>query len=400
MRFITILTMASFLTLSAVSHAGQKNADFDTAAKKMLGEHFTKYQVQEYYSGAELSVSMPDQPIHNYYIGNVSHDKNSEKVTATTLFQIGSITKSFTAAMVLQLEKEKFLSLNDSLTTHLPNYTKWSNVTLAQMLNMTSGLPNYSDTPLLNTVEAKNPSAVWSNEELIHFVYPRENLNPPLKAGYFYSNTGYVLTDMLITKLTHHTFKDELIQRTITPAKLTNTFYPLPTVDKVLKPRLAHGYNYNQYDNPALVGADMINNNLSWAAAAGAVISNSEDVIKWVQALFIGNAILDDAQKQKLTSIVSLQSGTLITKTTAEDTHAFGLGVAQIYNKEFPAESMWFYEGQTLGFRAIYIYVPCNKVVISTIFNSATNSENDHAIELVKGIYKLVIKQNPNLRCS
>ncbi len=399
MKSAYTLTALLWSVLTVTAHAAPKPADMQQAAQKLLDEHAHHYQDLEYFSGAALSIAIPGETIRNFYTGKISHDSNSENVSASTLFQIGSITKSFTAVIMLQLEKEKVLKLEDTLGMHLPRYDKWAKVPLHQLLNMTSGLPNYSDTPLLNTVEAKNPAAVWSNESLIEFVYPKDSFSPPLKSGYFYSNTGYVLMDMMISTLTKHSYKDELLARTVQAADLNNTFYPVPAADKLIKQRMAHGYNYNQYDNPALVGVDLINNNLSWAGAAGALVSNTEDITKWVQALFIGDKILNAEQKRKMMTIVSVKTGQPINKTSVDDVQAFGLGVAQIYNKENPKELMWFYEGETLGFRAIYIYVPCNKVVISCAFNSATNSENDHSHELVVGVYNLAIKQHPSLRC-
>lgn len=373
--------------------------DFDEKAQKVLTNHYQRYKNLEYFSGATLSIYIPKEKIRNYYIGHVSHAKDSQQITADTLFQIGSITKSFTAAITLQLEKEGKLHLNDTLKEWLPNYTKWSAIHIDELLNMTSGLPNYSDTPLWNAKEYSSPNYQWKNDELLSFVYPRDNFSPPLKDGYFYTNTGYVLTDLIIEKATQHSFQTELINRTIKPANLTNTYYPIPTVEKKIEKRIAHGYNYNQYDNPALLGADIVNNNLSWAAAAGGIIANSADVIKWVKALFIDDTILDTSQKKKLMHLISLATGKPIAETTKDAPQGFGLGVAQMYSKNKSIGNFWFYEGETLGFRAVYIYVPCNGVIISSIFNSATNTENDHSKELIMHTYRLILAQYPELNC-
>lgn len=399
MKLKLTIALTLSLTISTYAIAQKSQETFDQKAQKLLSTHVQQYKDLEYFSGASLSIYIPKDKIHNFYAGTVSHDANSPKVGADTLFQIGSITKSFTAAILLQLDKEKILRMEDTIKNYLPEYPKWSAIHITELLNMTSGLPNYSDTPLLNTEIYKNLSHYWANKELIKYVYPSENLTPPLKKNYFYTNTGYILADMIIEKITKKSFKDELLTRTFVPAELTNTFYPIPEFDKTVSSRMAHGYYYNQYDNPFLVGADVSHNNLSWAGAAGAIVSTSEDVIKWVKALFIDNKILDNAQKHLLMKSVSLSTGKPITKVSAQDPHSFGLGVAEMYNDKHPLENMWFYEGETLGFRALYIYVPCNGVIISTIFNSSTNSENDHAKDLVKAAYQLVIDNNPQLRC-
>jgi len=370
----------------------------DNKAKQIFTDHFQKYKDLEYYSGAALSIYIPKDNIHNFYLGTTTQQANSEPIADKTLFQIGSITKSFTAAVILQLEKENQLSLNDKIADHLPQYKKWGDVTIKQILNMTSGLPNYSDTPLLNAAETKNISQAFSKEELIKFVYPQVDLNPPLKTGFFYTNTGYILSDLLVEKIAENSFQDELINRTISKANLANTFYQPQNLSSDVQNRLAHGYNYNQYDNPVLVGKDVVNNNLSWAGAAGAVISNSEDIIHWVNALFVENTILDKPQKEKLQQIISLKTGKPIAKLSEEDSHGFGLGVAAAYDKKLSGQ-YWFYEGSTLGFRAVYFYKPCNGVIISSIFNSATNNENNHIGLLMQDIYKLVMQMNPKLNC-
>lgn len=89
--------------LLAVTSVFAANDPVETA----LAKHFSAYKDKEYFSGMAVAVYKPGQPIKNYVIGQTAHDAASEKVTTDTLFQIGSITKSFTAAIMLQLEKEK-----------------------------------------------------------------------------------------------------------------------------------------------------------------------------------------------------------------------------------------------------------------------------------------------------
>ncbi|MDR3477876.1 MAG: serine hydrolase [Gammaproteobacteria bacterium] len=392
--FVAVILMSSTACWSADS-----DQSLEINVQKALLVDYKQYKDLEYYSGAALSVYIPKKAIKNFYVGQVSHVPDSEKVSSSTLFEIGSITKSFTAAILLQLEKEQKLHLNDSLKNWLPQYDKWSIVTLDALLNMTSGLPNYSETPLWNVASYQDPSHVFTNEELIQYVYP-STFSPPLKTKYFYTNTGYTLLDLVIEKATHNTFNDELTKRTIHKINLQNTFYPVPAVPAEVEKRLAHGYNYNQYSNPPLVGKDLSQHNLSWAGAAGGIVSNSEDIIRWVKALFVEQDVLDAAQKIKLMQINSVLTGKPIKKLTASDPQGFGLGVAEGLDPEKLFGHYWFYEGETLGFRALYVYTPCNGVIISSVFNSATDNENDHAKLLMKKIYELVLKQYPALQCK
>lgn len=390
MRNINLLITLLFFFLSC-SWAFEKIPDFDDDIKHILNSHYLAYKDKEYFTGISLSVYIPHQAIKNYYIGQEAQEKGSKKIDADTLFEIGSITKSFTAAIVLQLEKENKLHLQDTLAEWLPTYRKWSHLTIQTLLNMTSGLPNYSDAALMNVEEFYHPERQWSEKQLINFVYPPGNLSPPLKPGYSYTNTGYILTGMMIEKATRNSFQKEIEERLIKPAHLSDTFYPIPSIDKKVAARLAHGYGYNPYTNPELVGKDMQKSNLSWAGAAGALISNSVDVIKWIRALFVDNSILDQNQKKQLMQIVSTATGEPIQQTSSANPRAFGLGVSEGFDKDFGR--YWFYEGETEGFRALYMYVPSNGIIIACIFNSAVNAENDHAGELMKKIY-LYTKKN------
>ncbi|MGR8932931.1 MAG: serine hydrolase domain-containing protein [Gammaproteobacteria bacterium] len=374
-----------------------------SSVENIFKSHFRKYSSIEYYSGAEISVYIPGKEIETYYSGRQSHEANSQDIDASTLFHIGSISKSFTSALILQLEKDQKLALTDNLARWFPKYEKWSSITIKQMLNMTSGLPNYSDTPLWNSTESKDLSRIWTERELINFAYPKFEPAPPLmfsgdKYGYFYTNTGYILAGMIAEKVTGETLKTAFITRLFDAANLTDTYYPVPTIDSIVIKNLASGYNYNQYDDPVRVGVDMRNNNLTWAGAAGGIVSNSQDIIKWVNALFVGNNILDSEQKKKLKSLVSLSTGEPISRTNKEHPGGFGLGIAQRWQKEMG--SFWFYEGITLGFRAAYLYKPCNGIIIASIFNSVPDSDHDHIGELMANIYMTILKENPNLDCG
>src|SRR6267378_733272 len=107
MNSYTKIAVAAFILASSPAlYAKNSASDFDMKAQAILIQHYQKYKDLEYFSGGELSIYIPHQKIKNYYTGQISHAKNSSAVSANTLFQIGSITKSFTAAVILQLEKE------------------------------------------------------------------------------------------------------------------------------------------------------------------------------------------------------------------------------------------------------------------------------------------------------
>ncbi|MBX9702647.1 MAG: beta-lactamase family protein [Silvanigrellaceae bacterium] len=361
----------------------------------LINHHLKQYSQLENFSAIQVSIKAGE--LKHYVAGTKNLAPGSAKITPTDLFDVGSITKSFTAALAVMAEADGKLQLNETVGHYLSEYPHWGNISLTGLLNMSTGIPNYSDSPTINYLLAKNLRQYWEPEELIGLAYPKQ-VNPPRKAGYFYSNTGYVLLDIILTKQYKMPFKQLLQDKIIKPLDLKNTFYPVPDYSKDVLDRLVHGYSYNIYDNPELLGQDVTENNLSWAGAAGAIVANSDDVVYWIENLFINDKILSQAQKNTIQKLISVSTGKSIKKTNSKDPRGFGLGIIQGYEPE--TGNYWFYEGKTLGYRAFYLYVPCNKVIIAALFNSATNSQNDHGGELMLGLYHEVVKQNETLVCK
>lgn len=378
--------------------AHNNSNNIDNLIQKSLQQYYKTYQPLEYFSGISVAIAIPNtKEIKTYTIGTISHKAKSVKITPQTLFQIGSISKSFTAAIAVKQTRANRLKLSDTVGQYLKQYPKWSDIKLQSLLNMTSGLPNYSDTPTWNYKESKDISRIWSNKQLIAFAYPRKQFMPPLKQGYYYTNTGYILADMMLEKASKQKFKKLLIEKIITPLALTNTFYSIPKMSATVRKRLAHGYGYNQFENPELLGKDLVKNNLSWAAAAGGLVATPSDVIKWVQALFINDKLFSDTERQQMQQLVSQKTGKPIANVTKDDPRGFALGLVSAYDPNLG--QFWFYEGETLGYRAIYMYKPCNKIIIAATLNSGTNSENDHISKLIQGLYQAILKAYPNYQC-
>lgn len=394
LTLLTILSAASLCILPA-----QAQETLDTKIQTVIFQHYQTYRDREYFSAIQSSIQIGDKPLKTYVIGRISRDIKSRPIDAQTLFNLGSITKSFTAALMLMAEKDKKLKLEADFTQYLPEYAKWSGLSLTRLLNMSTGLPNYTDSPTLNYLVTQDLKRVWNERELIAWVYPQNlPVAPPLKPGYFYTNTAYILSGLILEKQFQQPFKTLLENYLLKPYRLIQTFYPIPAYSQDVQNRLARGYSYNNYNNPELAGRDVTDNNLSWAGAAGGLVANSEDVVRWVRVLFSENQLLDAQQKQKLMQIVSFKTGQPLAVTTADDPRGYGLGVAQGYDEEIGRH--WFYEGETLGYRSLYLYVPCNQIIVSALFNSAVDDDNDHAGALLKQIYQTILQEYPQSQCK
>src|SRR6202042_566515 len=126
-------------------------------------------------------------------------------------------SKSFAAAVILQLEAAGKLSIDDTLGKWLPQYPAWKDVTIRRLLNMTSGIPNYSETEAMSRIWVNDPTRDLTAENLIELVNPIGKDNLSQNSGYHYSNTNYILAGMVAAKAAGQSYRD-LVHETIIKA--------------------------------------------------------------------------------------------------------------------------------------------------------------------------------------
>jgi D-alanyl-D-alanine carboxypeptidase len=326
-----------------------------------------------------MSVSLDANSATRNYVSGTLQQNGTEKVAPDTLFQIGSITKSFTAAVILQLESEGKLSIDDTVDKYLPNeYPKWNNVTLIQLMNMTSGIYDYVD-PYFGEREIYNPSyrhKTWQLHELADYAYNKHSdLKFPPGTNWEYTNTAYILLGMIIEQVTGHTVDYEFNSRLLgdnSQLGLLNTYY-LPYSPNDYPPdiqnRLAHDYKRIYPDKTI---SDITDIDLSMASTAGAMISDPKDIIIWVRDLF-NNKVLPAKQFKEMTT----EYWYLIPEDVKPKDAPGGVYPANTYygfglmaTKNFSPQKnyvingyTWWYQGGTLGGTFIFVLLPDNTVI-------------------------------------
>lgn len=406
------LTLTAFLvSANAFAQSPLSPTAFKKDLQNVVDTYYKTYNEQEQFTAIAASVFMPtiDKEIKTVVAGTIGYGPLNQPITSDNLFEIGSITKSFTALILLQLQSEGKLSLDDPLGKWLPQYTHWKDVRLRQLLNMTSGIPNYSEDPEFDKQMYGNLGHVWTNEALLTYAHPDKPLKVNKDNRYEYCNSNYILAALVIEKATKDTYENQLQQRILSHKSLKNTFYPAGpegiAVKKAISNQMVHGYFYDAKTNKSV---DTFNNDLSWAGAAGALVATTENVARWVQLLYHGTLITPahrEGALDELESVVSLKTGQPITQVTPEDPAGFGLGVARIYEKQ-SKQRFWMYEGSTLGFRVLYFWNSCNDVTTVVAINSkggegAKDSKlGDHIGEVNINLYNVIMKHYPQLRCE
>jgi D-alanyl-D-alanine carboxypeptidase len=319
----------------------------------------------EHVSAAGLSVSLPHSRSTIDVSAGATTFGGSVPVRPDSVWQIGSNTKAFTSVLLLQLEAEHRLSIDDPLGRWLPQYPQWRDVTIRRLLNMTSGIPTYDDQPAWYADYAANPHTYFSPERLVGYV-----LGVAATSGYSYSNTNYVLAEMIIERVTGDSYQHQLYRRLIDSLGLRDLYYwPDVYPARVTRREPAGYFSNDQFPIPQLLGRDVSRDTLSWARGAGAIISTTSDMTRWERALY-GGRLLPPRQQAELESLISIRTGQPIVSTSTTDPEGFGLGVAQQRNPQLG--TFWFYEGETLGFRALHAYFPDSGLIIAIGLNSAT----------------------------
>ena len=279
------LVVTLFLIGLVVVGCGPKNQG-DIAASEPTVEQEMETFLQAHVATGEFMgtvlVARGDEILHSggYGMANLEHDVPN---TLQTVFRLASLTKPFTAAAILQLQEQGLLDVNNTVDYYLPDYPHGSEITVNQLLNHTSGTPDYeflrSLTALRNAV---------SLDDLID-IFADLPLEFPPGSQWNYSNSGYVVLTAIIEIVSGQNYADYLAEQIFQPLGMDSTGYE--DSDAIL-PHRAAGYT--------LEGAIYHNSDffdISNAAGAGGVVSAVLDMYKWDRALY-SDSVLGEASRE------------------------------------------------------------------------------------------------------
>lgn len=241
-----------------------------------------------------------------------------DPVTPADHVRVGSNTKPMTGTVILQLVAEGRLGLDDPIARYRPEVPGGAAITIRQLLEMRSGLANYSEALELNQAQDADPGRAYRPEELLAMAFRRPPLYPPGQ-GYNYSNTNLVLLGLVIEQLTGRPASEEFRDRLFTPLGMTGTSLPVAT-DAAIPAPFARGYTYgtnvgtiassvlpedvqSRARSGQLAPTDVTGDNPSWGWTAGSAISTADDLVRFVRALTGGGLLPPELQAERLASI-------------------------------------------------------------------------------------------------
>jgi D-alanyl-D-alanine carboxypeptidase len=320
--------------------------------------------------GAAMIARTPDGELSATYGSRT--DTAAEPVTMADHVRIGSITKTFTGTVILQLAQEGKLDIDAPVSEYRADVPNGKNITLAQLLDMRSGLYNYSDSLELNKSLDDDPGRVWTPEELLALGFRYPPYFPP-GSGYHYSNTNYVLLGLISEELDKQPLGSSYQARLFTPLGMHETTFPAADVSAIPAPH-PRGYMYSTNvstihsavlppDQQAAARAgtlkphDVTNVNPSWAWAAGGAISTAADVASWGRALGDGTLLNPTWQRRRLDSVQPTVPG-----TGSATSPGYGLAIAKF-------GPVYGHTGELPGFQSFTGYDPERKITVAVWAN-------------------------------
>ncbi|MEO7765924.1 MAG: serine hydrolase [Ferruginibacter sp.] len=268
---------------------------------------------------------------------------STEKISNNeqTIFQLGSITKQFTSAIILKLQGEGKLSVEDKLSKYFPQFPKGDSITIHQLLSHTAGIYNYTNDGNFMSKEVTKPA----NRDKIMALFKDKPLDFSPGTGWNYSNSGYSLLGYIIEAVTKKPYEQVVRTYIFNPLQMTHSGFDFAHLQSKEK---AKGY-FKLNDKDSLA-APVVDSSVSFSA--GAIYSTTGDLYKWHRALQ-SNAILTKAEQEKA-------------YTPVKSNYGYGWGIDSIEGKRRVGHG-----GGIHGFTTNIARVPQDDVCIILLSNAS-----------------------------
>ena len=273
-----------------------------------------------------------------------------------TIFQLGSVTKQFTSAVILKLQEEKKLRVSDKLSKYFPGYPKGDSITIEQLLTHTSGIYNYTNDGKFMANEVTKSA----NREMMMALFKDKPLDFSPGSSWSYSNSGYSLLGYIIEAVTKKPYEQAVRKYIFTPLKMTHSgfdFTHLKSNEKAI--------GYFKLNDKEKVEAPIVDSSVSFSA--GAIYSTIGDLYLWHKALQ-KNSILSREQQEKA-------------YTPVKNRYGYGWSIDSIEGKRRVSHG-----GGIHGFITTIARVPEDDICIVLL----SNASNTTVGEISKSIFAIL----------
>ncbi|HEY3673096.1 MAG TPA: serine hydrolase domain-containing protein [Acidimicrobiia bacterium] len=337
----------SGVALSSVSAATAAKPTLDSATRKQLEQALDDAMKQVDAPGAIVGVRVGNQTWKA--TRGVSDTTTQAPVAQNGYTRVGSVTKTFTGTLIMQLVDEGKLSLDDTIDKWFPDVPLADQITVRMLGDMSSGINSYTADDALTSKYFADPEGAWTPEELIDAGVASPRKFAP-GDGFFYSNTNFVMLGMIVEQLRNQPYNQVLQQRILDPLKLHATSFP----DAATMPTPSwHGYT-DQLTTSDGQPVDATTWSPTFAAMAGQMQSNLADVMTWAKAVGTGATLTKKGQAERL-------KGNPASKRPPREEYLFALG----------RDNGWLaHDGDIPGFNAQLAYLPKGDVTIVVMTNS------------------------------
>jgi D-alanyl-D-alanine carboxypeptidase len=347
------------------AHAASDAKPPETFALNRIDSYLAGYAPQKGNVGLSVAIVRNGQLVLAKGYGMRSLEKKSP-VQTDTLFAIGSVTKQFTCACIFLLAEEGKLTVTDKLSKYIPKLSRADEITLLDLMNHTSGYPDYYP---LDFVDTRMQKPISPEQLLAQYAGGKLDFEPG--TDWSYSNTGYIVLGRVIEKVSGQPFAQFLTQRILKPLHLEHTaFEPEPN-----DPRLAVGYASFALSPPEPCAAEA----KGWIGAAGGIFSTATDMASWDLALMNGKLLRADSLKMMTTS----------RKLPHEQDAGYACGLSIRLQER---RVVWRHTGAVSGFNAFNAMVPATKSAVVVLCNKEEGLGN-----VPDRLLALLLKQDNNV---
>ncbi|MYT21749.1 serine hydrolase [Streptomyces sp. SID7760] len=328
---------------SAPVAADQQFPQLTPAVARQLDEAVRKVMDEAKVPGVMVSLSAPGKGSYVRAFG-VADKATGAPIRTDMNMRIGSVTKTFTVTALLQLVDQGKVRLDDPIGMYVAGVPNGDRITLRQLAEMRSGLFNYSEDEGFFKALTTDPRRPFTPQELLAYSFKHPVLFQP-GAKFYYCNTNLILLGLVVEKQSGQKLDDYINEKVVRPAGLHHTLFPVGA--EFPKPH-SQGYTDQTASGKTEDAADW---NPSWGWAAGAMISDLDDLKAWTKVMATGTLLKPATQAERL-KVVEALPGT-----------GYGLGI-------FNVQGWIGHNGSLPGYQALAVYLPEAKATLAVMLNT------------------------------